>query len=240
MKIGVLDSGIGGLTVLATLIKNCPKHEYIYYGDTIHLPYGSKTREEMLNYTNGIIKFLEGEEVDLIIIACGTISSNIEYIKSKKEIIDIVSPIKGKLDNYSKISVIATPLSVETNAFKKYINTEINLISCPLLVPIIENREYEKLDGVLKEYLKNTEDSDALILGCTHYSIIKNKISEYFKKDIIILGDFIVEKVAKLKESDFKLKLYFSLITKDLEKNVKNILSDVCNKQDIHIERREI
>ena len=143
MKIGVIDSGIGGLTVLSSLINKCPKHEYIYFGDTFNLPYGDKTKEQIINLANNIVKFLEQKKVDLIVVACGTISSNIEYVKSNVEVIDIISPLKNKLDKYKKISVMATPLSIKTNAFKKYIKSKLNLISCPKLVPIIENNRYK-------------------------------------------------------------------------------------------------
>lgn len=234
MKIGVLDSGIGGLTVLSSLLKKCPDHEYVYYGDTLHLPYGEKTREEVVGYANEIIKFFESMDVDIVVIACGTLSSNREYLKSNKEIIDIISPIKGKLDKYNKISIIATPLSIKTNAFKKYLNSELNLIACPKLVPIIEENDYSDLDKVLKDYLENTNDSDALILGCTHYPIIKEQIKKYFNKDIICLDDFIVDIIKKKKICDGTLKLYFSKIDSNLEKNVKRILG----REDILIERK--
>ena len=234
MKIGILDSGIGGLTVLSSLLKKCPEHEYIYYGDTLHLPYGEKTREEVVGYANEIIKFFESMDVDIVVIACGTLSSNREYLKSNKEIIDIISPIKGKLDKYNKISIIATPLSIKTNAFKKYLNSELNLIACPKLVPIIESTDYSNLDNALEEYLSSTKDSDALILGCTHYPIIKENIKKYFKKDIICLDDFIVDIIKKKKTCDGTLKLYFSKIDSNLEKNVKRILG----RKDILIERK--
>ena len=123
MKIGILDSGIGGLSVLASLLKKCPNHEYIYYGDTLHLPYGEKTREEIIGYANNIINFFEKNNVDIIVIACGTLSSNREQLKSNTEIIDIISPLKEKLDKYNKISIIATPLSIKINAFKKLIQS---------------------------------------------------------------------------------------------------------------------
>ena len=234
MKIGVLDSGIGGLTVLSSLLKKSPDHEYVYYGDTLHLPYGEKTREEVVGYANKIIKFFEDLEVDVIVIACGTLSSNREYLKSNKEIIDIISPIKGKLDKYNKISIIATPLSIKTNAFKKYLNSELNLIACPKLVPIIEENDYSDLDKVLKDYLENTNDSDALILGCTHYPIIKEQIKKYFNKDIICLDDFVVDLIRQKETGKISLKLYFSKIDNNLEKNVKRILG----REDILIERK--
>jgi len=233
MKIGLMDSGIGGLTVLKSLLKNCPNHEYIYYGDTLHLPYGEKSKDEIINYSNKIIEFLESEKVDLIVIACGTVSSHREGLKSNKKIIDIISPLNNKLDNYSKISIMATPLSIKTNAFKNYINSELNLIACPKLVPIIESNNYEKLDLVLKEYLESTFDSDALILGCTHYPIIKEYIEKYFDKDIICLDKFIVDIVSDLELSNNSLKLYFSKTDKILEENVKRILE----LEDVHLER---
>jgi len=176
MKIGMFDSGIGGLTVLNSLINKYPNHEYIYFGDTLHMPYGEKSKEEIIEYANNIIKFLESNNVDIIIIACGTVSSNIEYLKSNTKLIDIISPLKNKLDKYKKISILATPLSIKTNAFKKYINTKLNLVSCPMLVPIIESGNYSNLDKYLEEYLSSTLDSDALILGCTHYPLIQDKI----------------------------------------------------------------
>lgn len=234
MKIGILDSGIGGLTVLSSLLKKCPEHEYIYYGDTLHLPYGEKTREEVVGYANEIIKFFESMDVDIVVIACGTLSSNREYLKSNKEIIDIISPIKGKLDKYNKISIIATPLSIKTNAFKKYLNSELNLIACPKLVPIVESNDYSNLDNALEEYLSSTKDSDALILGCTHYPIIKENIRKYFEKDIICLDDFIVDIIKEKKICNGTLKLYFSKIDSNLEKNVKRILG----REDILIERK--
>lgn len=234
MKIGVIDSGIGGLSVLSSLIKNCPNHEYIYFGDTIHLPYGEKTEEQIIEYANNIIKFLEKEDVSVIVIACGTISSHLKSLKSNVPLIDIISPLKGKLDNYKKISIMATPMSIKTNAFKQYINCELNLIACPKLVPIIENNDYSKLDNTLKEYLKSTYDSEALILGCTHYPLIKNEISKYFKGNIICLDKYIIDKINELSESEFKLKLYFSAITDKLLENVKRIL----NRNDLDIERK--
>ena len=233
MRIGLIDSGIGGLTVLSSLLKHCPNHEYIYFGDTLHLPYGEKKKEEIICYGNNIIKFFEKENVDLIIIACGTLSSHKDELISKKKIIDIISPLNNKLNDYKKISIIATPLSIKTNAFKKYISTDLNLISCPKLVPIIESNNYELLDIVLEEYLKETQDSDALILGCTHYPIIVEYIKKHFDKNVICMDQYIIPIISSLEESKNELKIYFSKIDKTLLSNVERIL----NMKDIDIER---
>ncbi len=224
MKIGVLDSGVGGLTILKALMAKHPNHEYIYFGDTIHLPFGEKTKEEVVNYGNKIIEFLESKNVDLIIVACGTLSSNISFIHSNKPLIDLITPLENKLDNYKKISIMATPLTIKTNAFKNYIHTNLNLIAAPLLVPLIENNELDKVDECLKKYLENTLDSDALLLGCTHYPLIKDHIEKYFKKRIITFDEFILEKIDDSKESSFNLQLYFSLLNDKIINNVKNIL----------------
>lgn len=234
MRIGVLDSGIGGLTVLKRLIDECPNYEYIYFGDTIHMPYGEKPKEEVISYGNKIIKFLESKNIDVIIIACGTLSSNKELLVSKKPIVDIISPLTGKLDEYQNLGIIATPLSIKTNAFKKYIKTKTTLISAPKLVPLIESNDYQNLNSVLPEYLEKAKDCDGLLLGCTHYPIIKDIIKKFYKSDIITMDEFILEELKNMKESKFGLKLYFSSLNKNLKNNVEKIL----NIPNLNIERK--
>ena len=209
MRIGVIDSGIGGLTVLKSLINNYPNHEYIYFGDTLHIPYGEKNIEELKYYTDKIFEFLENKKVDL---------SNIPLI-------DIISPLKNKLDNYHSIGIMATPLSIKTNAFQKYIKCKLNLVSCPLLVPLIENRDYQNINKVVKEYVDKIKGSDAIILGCTHYPLIIDYIKKYYNKKIFTLDEFILPKLKDLKETKYNLKLYFSKIDDNLRKNVANILN---------------
>lgn len=223
MKIGVLDSGIGGLTVLKKLIDNCPNHEYIYFGDTLNMPYGEKTREELVKCGNNIIDFLEKENVDVIVIACGTLSNNIDYLKSNKRLISLIPLLENKLDNYKEVTIMATPLSIKTNVYRKYIHTKLNLIPCYGLADAIEHNDYLKQEELVRKYTHDIK-SDILLLGCTHYPIIKNDIKKYYKGGIIGLDEFIVNEVKCLKESEFKLKLYFSDINDTLKKNVENIL----------------
>ena len=127
------------------------------------------------------------------------------------------------LDKYQSVAVIATPLTIKINAFKKYIHTKIILRKTPALVPIIESNDYTNLDTVLQKYLHNLK-SEALLLGCTHYPLIKDDIAKYYKGDIITLDTFILDKFQNLKETDFNLKLYFSKLNDDIIKNVKRIL----------------
>ena len=222
MKMGLIDSGIGGLTILKTLLKKYPNHEYVYFGDTLHIPYGEKTKEEIIKYSNSIINFLNKEKVELIILACGTLSSNKEYLDNKDKTLDIISPLKNKLDNYNNIGIMATPLSVKINAFKNVIKTNYNLIACPKLVPIIESNNYKNIDEIIKDYLKDALKSDALILGCTHYAIIKDYIKKYYHGKIFTLDEFV--DLGNLKESKKDLKIYFSLINDQIIENTKKIL----------------
>lgn len=223
MKIGLLDSGIGGLTVLKRLIDKCPNHEYIYFGDTLNMPYGEKSREELIECGNKVIEFLENNNVDLIIIACGTLSNNIDYLKSNTKLISLIPLLNKKLDKYREVTIMATPLSIKTNIYKKYIHTKLNLIPCYGLAEAIEHNDNIKINKLLGNYLKDI-NSDILLLGCTHYPIIKNNIKKYYNGDIIGLDEFIVGEIINLKESNFKLKLYFSYIDDNLINNVKNIL----------------
>jgi len=145
MKIGVFDSGIGGLTVLKEVIKKYPNADYIYFGDTLNLPYGEKTKEQLFEYTSKIIEFLISQKVDKIIIACGTICSNV-YDKIKDiypiEIINIIEHTitKIKKDNISSLAVIATNKTIESHLFKNNLpNIQVTEIACTKFFPFIEN-----------------------------------------------------------------------------------------------------
>lgn len=230
MRIGMFDSGIGGLTVLKSFLKHHPNNEYIYYGDTLNMPYGDKTKEELLEKSKKIIEFLQSKNVDIIVIACGTVSSNIyNELKEfcKVPIYNIISEVKDYIlkREYKKVLVMATSATVSTHVFKNMNQEIINEVACPKLVPLIENNKLALLDEVLDEYIDKKEDYDAIILGCTHYSIIKEKIKNKMNSntEIIELGE-IVAKNIKLKESNKNLELYFSKEMTHLSDNINKIL----------------
>ena len=228
MRIGVFDSGIGGLTVLKKLIEEYPNNEYIYYGDTKNNPYGSKTKEELLNLSCNIIDFLLQKKVDLIVIACGTVSSNLtDTLKNKYdiEIIDIINPVINYINknNYNKIGVIATEATVGSNAFKS-INKDMKLVACKQFVPIIESSNYDELDKYINEYLKELRDRDLIVLGCTHYPIIKSQIGKYLGESIKLLdmGECLPE-IAN-DSINRKVELYFSKLDDKIIKNINSII----------------
>ncbi|MEG0826157.1 MAG: glutamate racemase [Bacilli bacterium] len=198
MRVGLFDSGIGGLTVLKELINKYPLNQYVYYGDTLNLPYGSKTKEELFNLSSRIIKFLENEKVDIIIIACGTISSNIyEELKQATSIplYSIIEPTINylKVRKYRNIAVLATSTTVNSGIFKKKLeNVNVIEIECPLLVPLIESNDENKIETTVVDYLSKIDMKiDALVLGCTHYQLIENIIKKHVHTEIINMGKIL-------------------------------------------------
>ena len=227
MRIGVFDSGIGGLTVLKTLIKKYPNNEYIYYGDTKNLPYGNKSLEKLKELSSNIIEFLLKKEVDMIVIACGTISSNLsDYLRAKYniKIIDIISPTINYLknSNYNNIGVIATQATVNSKIFSRNINKNIKEVACPMFVPIIENNKKEELNKYFEEYLADLKNCDLIVLGCTHYPLIKEELSQYLNIQVLDMSECINDIT---NEGKGKVELYFSILDDNIIKNVKNILN---------------
>lgn len=232
MKIGVFDSGIGGLTVLNKLIEKYPNNEYTYYGDIKNIPYGDKSIEELKELSSKIIDFLIEKKVDLIVIACGTISSNLSnYLKQKYsiKIIDIISPVINYLNNcdYEKIGVIATQATVNSNIFNN-INKDIKQVACPKLVPLIENKKQEELKYIFDEYLLDLNDRDLIVLGCTHYPIIKDYINKYFNNKIELLD--MSECINNIENNDIKkIDLYFSKLDDNIINNIRSIIKEDIN-----------
>ncbi|MGN1379061.1 MAG: glutamate racemase [Bacilli bacterium] len=229
MKIGVFDSGIGGLTILKSLISKYNAH-YIYFGDTLNIPYGEKSKKELLQLTEKIIRFFEKEEVDLIIIACGTVSSNIyEQLQEKTNIkmINIVYNIIDLLknDNPSNIAVLATQNTINSHIFKNNINNIIE-IACPKIVPYIE-KNIGNIDEILKEYLSFIKEKhiNNIVLGCTHYPIIKENIKDYLDYEVKFydMGNIYLENI---KESNLKIEMYFSYLDENLIKNINKIIKE--------------
>ncbi|MBG98606.1 glutamate racemase [bacterium] len=200
--IGIFDSGIGGLTVLKSLMQKMPKETYIYFGDTAHVPYGNKSKEVVIKYSLKICNFLVAKKVKLIIVACNTSSSlAITILKTKLSIpiIDVINPMKFYIQSnkhLNKIGIIGTHNTISSNAYNQVIlsvNDKITIYStaCPLFVPIIEEglENHEIAYIMVKKYLEPLirQNIQILILGCTHYPIIKNTIMKTIPNNIYII-----------------------------------------------------
>ena len=234
MRIGVFDSGLGGIATLKDLIKYKPNNEYIYFGDTINLPYGEKTKEELKEYADKIINFLKEKEVDMIIIACGTISSNIyEEIKDNYgiPIYDIINPICNYLENKcDNVLLLATSMTIKSKVFKNKLeakNIKAYDKACPMFVPIIEDKSNEDINKYIDEYLKEYKNKgiDLIIPGCTHYSLISKELETYLNVKVLDIG-YIIASSLDIKDSKKGLEIYFSKIDDSLLENVKRIIGD--------------
>ncbi len=215
MKIGVFDSGVGGLTVLKELLKY--KNEYYYFGDNINIPYGTKTKYELQILASKIVEFLISKDVDMIIIACGTVSSNVyEYLKNKYDIpiYDIIGPTLNYLKDKTYYT-FATPMTCKSKIFN-------NAIECSLLVPSIENSE--DVIPALKEYLDKIPLNSNLVLGCTHYPILTNEILTLRPDlNLINMGKVLFDSL-DLESNKLKVRLYFSKVDHNLINNIEKII----------------
>lgn len=236
MRIGVFDSGIGGLTVLKEMMKVHPKQQYFYFGDTLNLPYGSKTKEELSLLVDRVMQFLISKNVDMIIIACGTVSSTLYQELQKKYAIpihDVISPTVDFINksNYNQIGLIATDLTVKSKVFEKKCQKEIISRNCPKFVPIIENHTYpsKQLDKAFEEYFATLKNIDTLVLGCTHYPVLTEYIKPYFTNIPLINMGTILANRLNLQEGTKDVRLYFSKINHTLIENIDSIIE--CDYQ---------
>ncbi len=194
-KIGVFDSGLGGLTVLNEICKYNTGLEITYFGDTARVPYGSRTPETIARYAEQDVRFLLSRGVEAIVIACGTVSATcLDRLQSlyRIPILGVIAPAAKEAANMPKtghIGVLGTKATVQSGAYAKELERvrsglTITGIACPLFVPLIENGFSERdpiTELTIERYLspiRNT-DTDTLILGCTHYPFLAEGIGTY-------------------------------------------------------------
>ena len=209
MKVAVFDSGIGGLTVVKSLLEHQLFEEIIYFGDTARVPYGSKDKNTIIRYAIEAVEFFKNFELDLIIVACNTVSA---YALSEMQeaatcpVIGVVeagvlatSNAMKKRD--SSIFIIGTNATIASQAYESALRdltfTNLKAKATPLFVPLVEEQLLSGaiLDATLEHYFSEVQTPDALILGCTHFPLIADAISTYFGKNtkLIHSGDAIVE-----------------------------------------------
>ena len=221
--IGLFDSGVGGLTVAAAIKNVLPNESLIYFGDTAHLPYGDKSRETIIQYSLSIAKFLLDKGCKIILIACNSASSNAfqeirEFVGDKAEVLNVIDPVVeyiGKDKNIKSIGVIGTKATINSGNYDQKIrnlrsDVEVSSLATPLFVPMIEEGfiSDDISNAIIRAYLSRSElkDIDSLILGCTHYPIIMDQISRFFKNSVNVFDSAkIVAEKLKLILSEKKL-----------------------------------
>ena len=197
--IGVFDSGVGGLSVFSQLVKFLPDENYIYFGDTINLPYGSKTQDELVEITRKIFDFFKSKNVKAVVMACNTTSAlTYDILKPYYDfkIYPIVQTVAKEIaiQGHNRIGVFATQGTINSHAYKKeiakYSNAKVYEIACPEWVNIVENELQEDIESIeniktyLEEMLKNNPDK--IILGCTHYPYLISVLSKFADEKLFI------------------------------------------------------
>lgn len=197
--IGVFDSGVGGLTVAREIMRQIPNEKIIYFGDTARVPYGSKSRETVTRYSEQIVRFLRTFQVKTIVVACNTASAYALDALEKDIDIPIIGVLKPgaktatEVTRNGKIGVIATEATIGSQMYTKYIkdlNKDVTIYgkACPLFVPLVEEGLWEDpvTDEIARRYLTELIDIDidTLILGCTHYPLIRSTLGR-------IMGDSV-------------------------------------------------
>lgn len=187
-KIGIFDSGIGGVTVLREIIKVIPDMDYIYYSDSINNPYGEKTKEELLEIVDNIINYFIKRKCKIIVFACNTATAlTINEMRNKYKDLTLIGiePAYKMVHDYNmdkKTLVMATPATINSEKFQKlymtYDNKNTILLPCPGLANIIENNDTKEVLNYLDNTLPKNEKIEVVVLGCTHYPLIKKEIKE--------------------------------------------------------------
>ncbi len=242
--IGMFDSGVGGLTVYREIKKKLPNEQIIYLGDTKEFPYGSKSKQNIIELTKNNIEFLLEYDVKLIIIACGTATSQaLKEVRKiyKVPIIGIIDPTVNYIKQnkqYKNIGIMATRGTIKSNTWEKSLKNAIPDVKiynkeCPLLAPMAEegwvDNEIAKL--TIKEYIKYFPKLDALILGCTHYPLFEKIIKEYMPDtDIINTGKVIASFLENnIEKAELSKNMQDHIYLTDMECNFITVANKILN-----------
>ena len=201
--IGVFDSGVGGLTVAREIMRQIPNEKIIYFGDTARVPYGSKSKETVTRFSRQIVRFLQSFQVKTIVVACNTASAYALDELEKETDIPIIGVVKPgaktavQVTRNGKIGVIATEATIGSRIYSKYIqelneNVTIYGKACPLFVPLVELGLWQDpvTDEIAKRYLTELIDIDidTLILGCTHYPLIRSTLGRIMGEKVTLVN----------------------------------------------------
>ena len=263
--IGLFDSGVGGLTVAHALHTMLPSEQLIYFGDTAHLPYGDKSREAILQYSLGIADFLLEQKCKVILIACNSASANAfeevkEHVGNKAVVMNVIDPVVSQVcaDTEKSVGIIGTKATIDSGTYERKIketltgthrNIQVSSLATPLFVPMIEEGfVFDDIsNAIIRSYLSRSElqGIESLVLGCTHYPIIRNQISRFLNFEVSVLDTAQV--VAKsvqnfLTENDLlspmtagENQFYVSDHTPYFE-----VIANMFFNEKIHLEKRNI
>ncbi len=242
MRVGVFDSGVGGLTVVKSLLEHKLFKDIIYYGDTARVPYGTKDKNTIVRYSLEVLEFFKNFDIDMLIVACNTASAYaLDELRSNTDI-----PVVGVIESGvlslertlpkkdSNILILGTKATIHSQKYSDALKDKgyknITSIATGLLVPIVEEQLQDTsiIDHTFDHYFKDIHDVDAVILGCTHFPLIEHKISNYLNGALTIhSGEAIVQYL----ESNYKCDSSFEKThVKFFASENPDGLKDVANK----------
>ncbi len=209
--IGVFDSGYGGLTILKAFIDTLPQYDYLYLGDNARSPYGPRSFETVYRYTLQCVKWLFAQNCPLVILACNTASAkalrtiqqvDLPLINPQNRVLGVIRPTTekmGALTATKEVGILATAGTVLSGSYlieteKFYPDVKVYQEACPMWVPLVENNEYESsgadyfVEKNVNNLLAKGEHIDTVLLACTHYPLLKNKIKKYLPPEVNLLS----------------------------------------------------
>lgn len=250
--IGLFDSGIGGLTVLKSLLEVLPGEDYVYLGDTARLPYGTKSQETIKRYTEQNIHFLEAKGVDIVVSACHSASSSIlKYqMSSRKPLYNVIEPACEealKKSQTQKVGLLATATTVRGGQYHKLISPPYTLFAepAPLLVPLVENNwiQDDVTDMIIARYVQPLKKAnvDAVILGCTHYPLLAKPIQLALGSGCALIdpGTCLAGRIAKTvtqKSGHGKVEIYLT----DQSPFFTELAENILNRKNLNIHQVDL
>jgi len=220
--IGIFDSGYGGLTVMKEIVRRLPSYDFIYMGDNARAPYGNRSFDTVYRYTLECVKWFFEQGCPLVILACNTASAkalrtiqqnDLEKLKPANRVLGVIRPTSEIMGNFTKsgsIGILATNGTVQSGSYALEINKfapDVKVVqeACPMWVPLVENNEYDKqgADYFVRKNIENLMakdgDIDTILLACTHYPLLMDKLVKYVPEGIRILsqGEIVAESLAK-------------------------------------------
>jgi len=254
--IGIFDSGVGGLTVVKELVQQLPGYDIVYFGDTARTPYGTKSRETVISYAVENTEFLIGKGAGIIVMACNSASSvATDTLREKFDVpvFEVITPaveLLVKISEKCHVGVIGTRATINSGIYERKIlekkpGARVYSTPCPLLVPLVEEGWLKKPETrmIVKKYLHPLKKKriDTLILGCTHYPILKNIIMHKIGKRVKIIDSSIAiagmvkeyldetPDIDKILEKNGKAEFFVSDYTAQFEKTAKTLLGGNIN-----------
>lgn len=240
MKIAVLDTGLGGLDILNKLLNKYPNNEYVYFCDNLNCPYGVKEKEEVNNYIINTLNYFEKINVNLLVVACNTISTFIDNLRSNYSypiytILDYNAKLLNERYKFRKVTIIATSLTIRSESyFYKTNDIDIQFVNGSYLTKLIEDGNIIKIEDEIKSLIKQCDkDSEAVLLGCTHYALYKNYFINRCHSKLFIEAskDLVYDLPLDKFNSENSLTI---LLTKYNENYLKKINKFINYKYDIH------